>query len=701
MLLPVGLALLGTSSVLAQWIPLGGPPGLTINPASSFAATSSNIFVAVGGMVYRSSDEGLHWLPSYNGFNINNVQVLAADSENVIAGTKDGDVFLSTNEGAIWTNISNGLRSVGITALAIAGGNFFVGTAHSLYRSTNGGADWSLDNIDSSDTSITALAADSSYIYAGTPNGLFGGTNDGNAWKRVDSGFVDRGVEAIAVKDSEIVMAVIGQPYWHIYLSEDHGAQWTEIDTSRGLGWAYGTSSIALLGGSIFVSNLDAYISFDDGENWTLSDTLLRYGNSGSFFEYKGDLFVGEAYGGMFRSTDGGANWKPENNGIASICGAIAVVGDDVFASANPGNLSRYDGQNWTQSDSGISELPSAIVGHGKLILAATSDIGLFRSTDDGAYWVAADSGLPQTQALGVSPGGFAFSGSDVFMAAGAPYVSSDSGAHWTEASNGIVSTSPAMAVIAVAVNGADIFAGTGDVLGNNGGGNIFKSTGHAVYWTKVDSNLFYVNAIASAGGDLYASTYGQGMIRSTDDGASWTEVNNGLNGPPLISLAVVGNEVFGSNFQGVYLTNDGGGEWHRIGIDFFGLGTNINDLVASNGELYAATDAGVWEWPISDTIDAINTIHTSTPSGYRLNQNYPNPFNPTTMIRYRLPKPGYVSLIVYNLLGQKVETLIEENQSAGIHAVVFDASSLASGMYFYRLISGNFNRTKKMVLIR
>lgn len=90
-----------------------------------------------------------------------------------------------------------------------------------------------------------------------------------------------------------------------------------------------------------------------------------------------------------------------------------------------------------------------------------------------------------------------------------------------------------------------------------------------------------------------------------------------------------------------------------------------------------------------------------TVPSGFRLSQNYPNPFNPTTVIRYELPASGDVRLSVYDILGREVRMLVNEKQAAGSYEVKFDASGLASGVYLYRLTSGPFVETHKMVLVR
>jgi len=114
--------------------------------------------------------------------------------------------------------------------------------------------------------------------------------------------------------------------------------------------------------------------------------------------------------------------------------------------------------------------------------------------------------------------------------------------------------------------------------------------------------------------------------------------------------------------------------------------------------------------------IDLDNTVHLyegirvdpitgvedqSLPRHYALRQNHPNPFNPSTVIRYSLQEEGYVSLRVFNILGETVGSLVQERQGAGEYSVTFDATGLGSGVYYYRLESGTFVASKKMVLLK
>jgi len=88
-------------------------------------------------------------------------------------------------------------------------------------------------------------------------------------------------------------------------------------------------------------------------------------------------------------------------------------------------------------------------------------------------------------------------------------------------------------------------------------------------------------------------------------------------------------------------------------------------------------------------------------PKEFALFNNYPNPFNPTTTINYSIKQDGLVSLKVYDILGKEVATLVNENKPPGKHSVKFNASNLPSGIYFYRIVSGNFSATKKLILLK
>ncbi|MFI5251758.1 MAG: T9SS type A sorting domain-containing protein [Bacteroidota bacterium] len=110
---------------------------------------------------------------------------------------------------------------------------------------------------------------------------------------------------------------------------------------------------------------------------------------------------------------------------------------------------------------------------------------------------------------------------------------------------------------------------------------------------------------------------------------------------------------------------------------------------------------AGANPNPGGSLVKPITTTKASVPKDYALMQNYPNPFNPATIIQYQLPKESKVNLSIFNLLGQKVASLVDEVQNEGYKAVSFNATNLPSGVYFYRLQANNFTDVKKFIIMK
>jgi len=130
-----------------------------------------------------------------------------------------------------------------------------------------------------------------------------------------------------------------------------------------------------------------------------------------------------------------------------------------------------------------------------------------------------------------------------------------------------------------------------------------------------------------------------------------------------------------------------------------YGADNNLIELCEQNW----SGDNWVNFWKYSYTYSSITTIKQddNTPDIYQLSQNYPNPFNPTTNINYKLPKTSQVELGIYNLLGQKVATLVDKKQAAGTYTVQWEASGFSSGVYYYKIEAGEFSETKKLVLLK
>jgi len=126
--------------------------------------------------------------------------------------------------------------------------------------------------------------------------------------------------------------------------------------------------------------------------------------------------------------------------------------------------------------------------------------------------------------------------------------------------------------------------------------------------------------------------------------------------------------------------------------------GSSLDDrlLIEYTGEL-TIESAIVADWYESDI--AVNSI--ILPSEYMLSSAYPNPFNPTTTLSFALPSQSDVTITIYNMQGRQVSTLIDGNMEAGYHSVVWNADAQASGVYFVKMMTSEFTKTQKLMLVK
>jgi hypothetical protein len=188
------------------------------------------------------------------------------------------------------------------------------------------------------------------------------------------------------------------------------------------------------------------------------------------------------------------------------------------------------------------------------------------------------------------------------------------------------------------------------------------------------------IDVIAVRGGaNLFKAAYTKDSLAGTF--GYYTGGNlNGWNQPAPHTVTPAGVDTL---FTKVIAGNKNGGGDDCFAIYSLGQGTNLYGSIACQ-----------------TTIGIINN-NNGVPKEYSLKQNYPNPFNPTTNISFSIPKTGMVKLVVYDVTGKAVETLVDENMASGSYTVNFDASSLASGAYFYKLEADGFTSTKKMLMVK
>jgi len=154
----------------------------------------------------------------------------------------------------------------------------------------------------------------------------------------------------------------------------------------------------------------------------------------------------------------------------------------------------------------------------------------------------------------------------------------------------------------------------------------------------------------------------------------------------------------------GVFLSTDNGLNWDAINAGLT-IDNETNAYALSLGfsenNIFAGTRIGIWRRPISEIITGIDKSKENVPAAFLLEQNYPNPFNPTTTINFSISNNSYVSLKIFDNTGKEVRTLVNGVKPSGNYQIEFDASTLPSGVYYYKLQSGDFKVTRKLILLR
>jgi hypothetical protein len=228
------------------------------------------------------------------------------------------------------------------------------------------------------------------------------------------------------------------------------------------------------------------------------------------------------------------------------------------------------------------------------------------------------------------------------------------------------------------------------------------------VWALHADGNCLYVGGQFTKAGSITANNIARW------NGSAWSALGPGLNGTVRTISTSNGIVYTGGDFtaSGVLTINhiarcdSASPAWSPLGsgtdLGVFALAKTGDDLFAG-GRFTVAGDKG------SSLIGRWNTSYVATdvgpetpfPSSFVLDQNYPNPFNPTTAISYQLSAVSEVRLAVYDILGREIEVLVNERKGPGKYEVRFDASRLASGVYFCRLTAGRYVEARKMLLMK
>jgi len=473
--------------------------------------------------------------------------------------------FLSTAP-AQWTR-TNGPEGVAISTLANINGTIYAGTeVNGVYASSDDGLTWVARNAGMETYGISEIIGHQGSIFAGTlGGGVYRSNDEGITWTAPSNGNT-LFITSLVFNDPYIYAGAASQG---LYRSSDNGVTWTEISSF------YYVDNMCVSGNKLFVSEFNyTYVTTDNGVTW--SDVPALTGASVFSFYCVGDtIFVG-ARNEIYRSTDNGISFTqiniPFNFSIVNIY-SITSLGSTLFA--------------------------------------ATSYDGVYKSTDFGNTWFAANQGMgpKDVRAVTITNASTVIAGSHYV----GMYRSTDNGSSWDKSQTGFPAGT---SILCLLESQSSIYAGTRD--------GVFSTDDNGDTWTKMggtnDTTMYSdIWAMCEHNGVLYASMqlyFDATVYKSTNKGSTW--IRCGMVGLPfglsfIKGLESSGNNIVAGTDEGIFYSSDGGENWNPTNAPTI----NVPSLASSENYVYAAipTAGGVYRsvnngvnWSISlpSTVDYI-----------------------------------------------------------------------------------------------
>ena len=274
-------------------------------------------------------------------------------------------------------------------------------------------------------------------------------------------------------------------------------------------------------------------------------------------------------------------------------------------------------------------------------------------------------------------------------------FLSRNGGDTWTPRSTGL----PA----GQAVNALAVFNRT-IILAGLWNGEIYYSPDSGLHWSRSNPSTTwsYISDITiDKQNNILVGTGYNGVLRSTDAGSSWQLVNQGLGSLTITSVySATSQYLFASTFDGgLFRSSNNGDNWSRVADSVFPSRCE-GIVVTKNGKLIV----GTWGYGVfrsKETILEVRDKKMDSPVSFTLFQNYPNPANPVTWIKFSVGHHTRVSLSIFNLLGQEVETLFVGEAEPGVYALDWNTFRVSSGVYYYRLQAGGLSQTRKLLVVK
>jgi len=619
--------------------------GTTAFTAVSVAETPGGVLLAsdaFGGVrAFTSSAwSAANELPVVNAFAVSGDSVFAS---------AEGGVYRSRDEGSSWQQVNNGLANGWVLSLLVTDtGPIFAGTAHNaIMRLPFAGSDWFQPDVppDPSSPVLGLAASDGGDLFAATQYwGLWKSTDNGATWASSTHPPLPGSLHAIVAGAGDLLFAGSngGGSANGVYRSTDAGSSWQKVVTGLVMpmvqSLAYDRDRDILYAGTY---GGGAFVSTNRGDTWDSAGVSNPYVMAMTIARSTGEAFAAGGSGGgkVYRSTNQGQSWVLDS--VPTWRSVVALAYDDVRGVLYAGTVL-----------DGVFRLP---------ILAG----GSWEQVNDGLTNLEVDA-LAADEVTGTVYAGVR-GGGVVAGFASPPGVLSR-----TRANLGLPIPDPGT------LTDATTLVATG---------GLSKPSGDAV--TEVVVTI----------GDIMHPSVGELTVSLAHQGVE-VELLSALAGADLIGLVLsdtaiaalgAGSSPYTGSFRpaaplSAFAGTDPEGPWTLI----------ISDAVAGN----AGTLNG---WGLTVTVGPATAAgpDDGVPSVLVLEQNYPNPFNPETTIRYSLPTAGWVRLELFDLLGRRVRTLVDGVAPAGTHVQLVDGSSLASGIYLYRLSAGGAVLSRRMLLIK
>ena len=607
----------------APWEKTAGPPGIQTN-----VIFEANNIVYAGTEtqgVYKSIDNGLHWVPANTGIERASISDIIASGPNLLAAAKSScpsylNIFKSTDNGASWTGTS-GLAGNVVHSFVIKDGSVWATFAglpknSGLARSTDNGNTWQV--VPSIITNAGAAIVSDNAIIVAEDNFIWRSTDDGMSWDIVEQ-FALTGIGSFAKAGTKL----FGAATTGIQTSTDNGASWNFEAFSNG---AYSFSAI---GSTIYLgSSSKVFKSTDLGTTWIDVSTGLGKGGIQALLYDGSTLFAGTPADavGIFRSTNGGTSWEPAAAGlpVASLIRGQIAFGAYVFAGTEGDGIYRSSdhGNTWTKTDVDNSllahQLVFAFCAKDNALYAGAGN-GIYKSTDGGTTFQRTLNGFPQN--INVTAYSLTVSSGNILAAVNISFspsqslegifYSPDDGSNWHQANLPIQPTF----VSAVASDGtsrayAGVYGQSFSVTG------LYQSTDAGITWvSRTDVLQIDIERLAVKGSNVLASTLFTGFF-SIDFGETWGSSTPGFCAPfgcGIATYTLRDNSIFAGNSAGMFLSTDSGASWTDINQGFPTCPVPVVEAsCADNNYLFAGTfGEGVWR----KLIDSGTPTPTPTPS--------------------------------------------------------------------------------------